>query len=189
MRVTVHPADDDACTMSGPGAASTAPALPEPEWRSEMAQGTRGRWEGHVVGAPCDVDGCDKPTHARGWCIGHYQRWRKDGTPGGPLAPYGRPAVERFWEKVDRRGPADCWLWTATRTAKDGHGRFYPITGKGVLAHRFAYELLVGPIPDGLVIDHLCRVRLCVNPAHLEPVTAEENTRRGWRDRMAERCA
>jgi hypothetical protein len=48
-----------------------------------------------------------------------------------------------------------------------------------IRAHRFAYELLVGPIPEGLVIDHLCRNRRCVNPAHLEPVTAEENWRRG----------
>lgn len=47
-----------------------------------------------------------------------------------------------------------------------------------VLAHRYAYELLVGPIPEGLHIDHLCRVRLCVNPAHLEAVTCHENNRR-----------
>lgn len=147
-----------------------------------------GRWASHTVGAPCAVDGCAKRTHARGWCIGHYQRWRTNGDPGGSLAPHTRPADERFWEKVEKGGPDDCWLWTANKTAPNGHGRFLGPDGQ-IMAHRYAYEALVGPIPEGLVIDHLCRVRLCVNPDHLEPVTAEENTRRGWRDRMAERCA
>jgi hypothetical protein len=59
-----------------------------------------------------------------------------------------------------------------------GYGRY-----SHRFAHRIAYELLVEPVPEGLVIDHLCRVRNCVNPAHLEPVTNEENLRRGTRDR------
>lgn len=70
-----------------------------------------------------------------------------------------------------------CWLWTAAKT-NGGYGRF-PWRCKTVLAHRFAYETLVGRIPDGLHIDHLCRQRDCVNPAHMEPVTQWENTRRG----------
>lgn len=136
----------------------------------------------------CSIDGCGKPMHARGWCIGHYARWRTEGDPGGPLRPYLTDDSARFWAKVDKRGPDDCWLWLANKTAPNGHGRF-STGGSMVMAHRFAYELLVGPIPDGLVIDHLCRVRLCVNPKHLEPVTAVENIKRGWRDRKAERCA
>jgi hypothetical protein len=87
--------------------------------------------------------------------------------------------VERFWAKVDKNGPNGCWLWTAALTSaapgQAGYGLFTERKPKGVRAHRFAYELLVGPIPEGLQLDHLCRVRHCVNPAHLEPVTQREN--------------
>lgn len=82
---------------------------------------------------------------------------------------------ERFWAKVDRT--ADCWLWTAS-CQPSGYGQFR-VPGGTLLAHRVAYELAVGPIPAGLHLDHLCRVRRCVNPAHLEPVTNQENARRG----------
>lgn len=87
-------------------------------------------------------------------------------------------ASERFWAKVDKS--AECWLWIGLLD-RDGYGRFWPEHRKPTRVHRFSYEEAVGPISDGLVIDHLCRVRACVNPAHLEPVTAEENTRRGMR--------
>lgn len=84
---------------------------------------------------------------------------------------------ERFWKKVDRRGPDECWLWFAWKSSK-GYGRFH-VDGKGQQAHRVAYEALVGPIPKGLQLDHLCRNPACVNPAHLEPVTGKENVNRG----------
>lgn len=88
-----------------------------------------------------------------------------------------RQLSERFWAKVDRGGsPFGCWTWTAG-TASNGYGSIR-IDGRGALAHRVAYELLVGPIPDGLHLDHLCMSKLCVNPAHLEPVTLQENHRR-----------
>jgi len=77
-----------------------------------------------------------------------------------------------FWEKIDKAGPGGCWLWTG-RTHK-GYGT-HPRIG---LAHRFTYEQLVGPIPVGMEIDHLCRNTMCCNPAHLEPVTRAENMRR-----------
>jgi len=67
-----------------------------------------------------------------------------------------------------------CWLWRG-RIDKDGYGHL-----GDRLAHRLVYEALVGPIPKGLVIDHLCRIRNCVNPDHLEPVTVAENNRRGF---------
>lgn len=82
----------------------------------------------------------------------------------------------RFWAKVNRAGPTECWEWTGART--DGYGCFNNPNGS-TRAHRISYELLVGPIPPGLCIDHLCRNRGCVNPAHLEPVTWGENTLRG----------
>lgn len=82
-----------------------------------------------------------------------------------------------FWAKVDRCDPDHCWLWQGTPNVAGGYGRL----GKGgyARAHRFAYELLIGPIPKGLTLDHLCRVRLCVNPKHLEPVTIGVNALRG----------
>lgn len=79
----------------------------------------------------------------------------------------------RFWIKVDKSG--DCWLWTAGRTP-EGYGKFW-LDGRTVLAHRVAFELGHGPIPDGLQLDHLCRVRHCVR--HLEPVTVRDNLMRG----------
>lgn len=102
--------------------------------------------------------GCGEPC-ARRFVKGHNRR---------------RDVVERFWAKVDKT--EGCWNWTGVLLR--GYGQF-AYRRRMVLAHRFAYELLVGPIPDGLVIDHLCRNPRCVNPAHLEPVTPRENVLRG----------
>lgn len=83
--------------------------------------------------------------------------------------------MERFWTKVHKT--ETCWLWTAQKN-QGGYGRV-KVHGKSWVAHRYAYEMLVGPIPVGAVLDHTCRVRHCVNPRHLEPVTHAENVRRG----------
>lgn len=83
---------------------------------------------------------------------------------------------KRFWAKVDQSG--ECWNWTASCDRK-GYGRFTVAHDVKVGAHRFAYEQVVGAIPDGLDLDHLCRNRACVNPNHLEPVSHKENVRRG----------
>lgn len=88
-----------------------------------------------------------------------------------------RPVAARLWEKVPSRPTEGCWLWIGC-PKPNGYG-VLRVGGKNVYAHRLSYELLVGPIPDGLTIDHLCGVRNCVNPAHLEPVTRGENCLRG----------
>jgi len=82
----------------------------------------------------------------------------------------------RFWRNVNKI-PNGCWEWLASRSG-NGYGGFY-LSGRKVKAHRFAYETLIGIIPEGLEIDHLCRNRKCVNPSHMELVTRSENIRRG----------
>lgn len=86
-----------------------------------------------------------------------------------------RTPAERFFAKVQKTDT--CWLWTGAAQPL-GYGRFKQESYKAVGAHRWSYEYHVGPIPEGLTIDHLCRVPACVNPSHLEPVTLAENVRR-----------
>jgi hypothetical protein len=83
-------------------------------------------------------------------------------------------ADERFWRKVTKTDT--CWLWTGAQNSK-GYG-CVGINRRVHLTHRVAYTWLVGPIPEGLTIDHLCRNKVCVRPDHLEPVTVGENIRR-----------
>jgi hypothetical protein len=84
------------------------------------------------------------------------------------------PPEIRLWARVEKT--ETCWLWKGHTVS--GYGMF-SIAGKSIYIHRYAYELLVGPIPEGMQLDHLCRVRHCVNPDHLEPVTNRENVLRG----------
>jgi hypothetical protein len=84
--------------------------------------------------------------------------------------------LRRFWAKVYRGPVSECWLWQAGQST-GGYGQFWD--GGDVAAHRASYEHHVGPIPVGLTLDHLCRVRSCVNPAHLEPVSNRVNVLRG----------
>lgn len=93
----------------------------------------------------------------------------------------------RFWAKVEKT--ESCWLWMA-RVNNHGYGEINPgqRSGPPRLAHRLSYELIVGPIPEGFVLDHLCRTPRCVNPAHLEPVTHAENVRRGLSAQLKSQC-
>lgn len=99
----------------------------------------------------------------------------------------------RFWDKVSA-DPSGCWLWTGGSISK-GYGLFFTGGKKNlvsILVHRAAYWMLVGEISEGLVLDHLCRVKNCVNPNHLEAVTQRVNSQRGLvgatcRERLAAR--
>lgn len=94
------------------------------------------------------------------------------------------PAQELVLKILDRIVPVlvlapigECWIWVA-RLNRNGYGRLHH-EGFEKMAHRVCYETFVGPIPEGLLLDHRCRNRCCVNPAHLEPVTHQVNTLRG----------
>lgn len=144
------------------------------------------------VRKPCTLDGCERLHFARGFCQPHYERWRYHGDPLRGSQQLRTDLLGRFWAKVNEDGPLSetrpelgrCWIWEGELTW-DGYGRVnLPSNWKGqrvkIAASVFAYEISIGPIPEGLQIDHLCRVRACVNPSHLEPVTASENNRRGF---------
>jgi hypothetical protein len=135
----------------------------------------------------CSRAGCAKAAVARGLCPTHWMAWRRAEVDFASL--YGN-VERRFWSKVDKRGDDECWPWTGT-LEWSGYGQFFTNgTPRLVKAHRYSYELLVGPIPGGLDLDHTCHDpkecppgdqcphRRCVNPAHLEPVTERENTLR-----------
>lgn len=130
-------------------------------------------------GPTCSVEGCDRKPKSHGMCGMCLRRFQKYGETTDPR--------ERlFWTKVDKNGPVPdhrpelgpCWIWS---------GYVHPITGYGQygvrkgtrLAHRIGYEYAVGPIPEGLHLDHLCRVRRCLRWDHLQPVTPRENIARG----------
>lgn len=122
----------------------------------------------------CQTEGCAKPHAARGFCATHYASERYSGR----LQPL--PTVPHevlFWSYVDKDGPNGCWIWTGRRKPA-GYGTFGRNRTGIKYAHRHAWELLRGPIPEGYEVDHLCRVTSCVNPDHLEPVTPTENRRR-----------
>lgn len=121
----------------------------------------------------CKIENCDGKYLSRGWCGKHYERWRQHGDPN-----YKRKTPQqRFSDSYLVAHLTGCWIWLLVRNP-EGYGLFR-VNGKTVLAHRFSYEQKHGPIPDGLQSDHLCRVRSCVNPDHIEPVTPKVNTNRG----------
>lgn len=120
--------------------------------------------------AECSEPGCRRALLARGWCNPHYRRWKRRGTVHD-ITP-----EETFFARV-AEDASGCWLWD--RPMPDtGYGQFSD-NRKMWLAHRWSYEFLRAEIPDGLVLDHLCKTPLCVNPWHAEPVTQKVNVLRG----------
>lgn len=139
----------------------------------------------------CSVEFCKATAVSRGMCGPHYHRWRKYGDPAGGHTSRGLSEPQRFWPKVDRRGPDDCWPWTASLNQR-GYGIFaLSGTGGSIPAHRWAYQAWHGPLAPGETVDHTCHNadpscpagvcdhRKCCNPAHLEAVPDLENVARG----------
>ncbi len=129
----------------------------------------------------CSIDGCTRPVKSRDLCSMHRSRLERWGTlddNDDRAYKYGQP-IDRFVRRIDPQ-PNGCWLWAGSRGG-DGYG-YLSIDGRNCRAHRWAYEWFVGPIPAGLVTDHVCCTPLCVNSDHLELVTPQENTRR-WKAR------
>lgn len=133
----------------------------------------------------CEKCGCFD-WYPSGGCRTCRQIARQDRLLNPPPTPSSALVEWKFWKKVNKNGPVSeyrpdlgqCWLWTGGKKGK-GYGVFSFMRGFGsVMAHRVSYELAKGPIPAELEIDHLCMVKPCVNPDHLEAVTSEENGRR-----------
>lgn len=135
-----------------------------------------------------------KVVRSRGLCNNCYRAFLKEAKRSGTFVPLIARSRQSPFEKVMSRTDKQvdgCWLYTGALAA-DGYARVKDTsTDRALLVHRVVYDELVGTVPDGLVLDHLCRVRNCVNPQHLEPVTDAENIRRGVRARLGERthCA
>jgi len=130
----------------------------------------------HRLHKHCTYGNCGNPHKGRGFCNKHYARFFRYGDPGIVKKRQDNDPIEYKLVKnvtVDKSG---CWIWLGTINSQ-GYPSVWSNGPKA--AHREMYCLIRGDIPDGMVLDHLCRVRHCVNPKHLEPVTNKENILRG----------
>lgn len=119
----------------------------------------------------CLTEGCDTPYTSRGWCGKHYRYWQRKGVVPAPTPnTRGLPLEQRvltFFTKGE-----GCWTWRST--GGQGYG-LINVAGKIRPAHVVMFELEVGPVPAGMCLDHICRVRSCVRPDHLRIVTTKQN--------------
>ncbi|MEU5477448.1 HNH endonuclease [Streptomyces mirabilis] len=123
-----------------------------------------------MASVACAEPNCQRTAVHRGFCDADYARLRRSGQ-----LPLITP-VDRLFAKIGE-GPGGCWVWLGGR-AGTGYGQFR-WQGRDWPAHRVVYEFFIAEIPDGLDLDHLCRVRHCVNPWHMDPVTRRVNIIRG----------
>lgn len=120
----------------------------------------------------CSFEGCEKKHLANGLCAAHNSQ-RSVGTELRPAKTLGMPIEERFNLYVDKSG--DCWNWTGGKL-RAGYGSFFVSREDWCSrAHRFAFKVANGPIPDGAEVDHICRNRACVRPSHLRLTTRKQN--------------
>lgn len=124
--------------------------------------------------ATCSIDGCNKPTKARGWCNPHYMRWWEMGSPTAQRAERKHASPARaFAARTQRRG--ECLIWTGAKI-RSGYGTIWD--GERVVpVHRWAWIAANGPIPDGAEVDHTCHNRLCANVDHLRLASRAQNMR------------
>lgn len=128
----------------------------------------------HRKGEPCTAGDCQQPTIARGFCNNHYRRWKRYGEPLAGRPSPGGVVADRFDSKHSKSD--GCWMWTDAPNSA-GYGTM-SVDGIPVMAHRLSWLLAGRTLTPRLQLDHLCRTRLCVNPDHLEEVTAAENLAR-----------
>jgi len=123
----------------------------------------------------CMLASCSRPATRRGYCNSCCSRLVRQGKL--PLIrPQKLPLKERLMAKADQV-EGGCWLWAGAKNS-EGYGQI-KLNRTTLYAHRVSYEAYISPIPEGLHLDHICRHRACINPRHLQPVTVEENVRRG----------
>ena len=121
----------------------------------------------------CIFEECERPSRTRGWCNAHYKRWKRNGDPAGVRAMTCSTPEEAFSQRTSWDGECLAWVGNVDRY---GYG-VLRAGGKLVRVHRYAWERVNGPIPDGLHVDHTCYRRNCVNVAHLRLVTNDQNQR------------
>lgn len=172
----------------------------EDDWALERGKIEATKEPGHCANSPRrDTDRLELPMPPQATCL-LCERPRKHGRYCNPCYSHvargqfsRKTPLERFWEKVDKDGPiptfrpelGPCWVWRGSLS--NGYGHLNAL-GRYWTAHRFAVSMLVAPVPDGMDVDHLCRVPRCVRIDHLEVVTRAVNAQRGAGGLLVTEC-